>query len=82
VLAAAQTKVDEVLTALAPYLLALTPAERRELPKMGEKTIGFMEKAFDFVRQNPHLLPAYFSADSLSEQISPNSEQISWKSEF
>jgi hypothetical protein len=44
VLAAAQTKVDEALTSLAPYLLALTPAERRELPKMGEKTIGFVEK--------------------------------------
>jgi hypothetical protein len=63
VLAAAQTKVDEALTALRPYLLALTPEERRELPKMGEKTIGFVEKAFDFARQNPNLLPAYFSAD-------------------
>jgi hypothetical protein len=30
---------------------------------MGEKTIGFVEKAFDFTRQNLHLLPAYFSAD-------------------
>jgi hypothetical protein len=27
VLAAAQTKIDEVLTSLAPYLLALTPAK-------------------------------------------------------
>jgi hypothetical protein len=63
VLAAAQTKIDEALTALGPYLLALTPGERRELPKMGEKTIGFVEKAFDFARQNPNLLPAYFSAD-------------------
>jgi hypothetical protein len=44
VLAAAQAKIDEVLTSLAPYLLALTPGERRELPKMGEKTIGFVEK--------------------------------------
>jgi hypothetical protein len=63
VLAAAQTKIDEVLASLGPYLLAITPAERRELPKMGEKTIGFVEKAFDFTRQNPQLLPAYFSAD-------------------
>jgi hypothetical protein len=63
VLEAAQTKIDEVLASLAPYLLALTPAERRELPKMGEKTIGFVKKAFDFARQNPNLLPAYCSAD-------------------
>ena len=59
VLTQAQTKIQEVLTLLHPYLLALTPQERRELPKMGEKTIGFVEKAHDFAQQNPNLLPPY-----------------------
>jgi hypothetical protein len=59
ILTQAQTKIDEAKTLLAPYLLALTPAERRELPKMGEKTIAFVEKAYDFALQNPALVPPY-----------------------
>jgi hypothetical protein len=44
---------------LTPYIVALTPAERHELPKMGEKTISFVEKAYDFAQQNPNLVPPY-----------------------
>jgi hypothetical protein len=55
----AQTKIQEVLTLLVPYLLALTPTERQGMPKMGEKTIGFVEKAHDFAQQNPNLVPPY-----------------------
>ncbi|MDR1325101.1 MAG: hypothetical protein LBK00_03595 [Treponema sp.] len=70
VLAQAQTKVDEAKTLLASYLLALTPAERRELPKMGEKTISFVEKAFDFARQNPTLVPPYLNVDAFGADFS------------
>jgi hypothetical protein len=59
VLTQAQTKIQEVLTLLSPYLLALTPAERQGMPKMGEKTISFVEKAYDFAKQNPNLVPPY-----------------------
>jgi hypothetical protein len=64
VLTQAQTKVDEAIALLAPYVLALTPTERREMPKMGEKTIGFVEKAYDFARQNPALVPPYLDLDA------------------
>jgi hypothetical protein len=59
VLTQAQTKINEVATLLAPYFVALTPAERHELPKMGEKTISFVEKSYDFAKQNPNLVPPY-----------------------
>jgi hypothetical protein len=59
ILTQAQTKISEVKTLLAPYIVALTPSERHELPKMGEKTISFVEKAYDFARQNPNLVPPY-----------------------
>jgi hypothetical protein len=59
VLTQSQTKINEVKTLLAPYIVALTPSERHELPKMGEKTISFVEKAFDFAQQNPNLVPPY-----------------------
>ncbi|GHU14537.1 hypothetical protein FACS1894161_5200 [Spirochaetia bacterium] len=59
VLTQAQTKIQEVLTLLHPYLLALTPSERQGMPKMGEKTISFVEKSYDFAQQNPNLIPPY-----------------------
>jgi hypothetical protein len=34
------------------------------MPKMGEKTIGFVEKAYDFARQNPALVPPYLDVDA------------------
>jgi hypothetical protein len=51
-------------------MLALTPAERRELPKMGEKTIGFVEKAYDFARQNPNLVPPCLDLDAFGVDFS------------
>jgi hypothetical protein len=59
VLTQAQTKSNEVSALLAPYVVALTPAERYELPKVGEKTISFVEKAYDFAQQNPNLVLPY-----------------------
>jgi hypothetical protein len=56
VLTQAQTKINEVKTLLAPYVVALTPSERHELPKMGEKTISSVEKAYDFAQQNLNLV--------------------------
>jgi hypothetical protein len=70
VLTQAQTKLDEARALLAPYMLALTPAERRELPKMGEKTIAFVEKAYDFARQNPNLVPPYLEVDAFGIDFS------------
>jgi hypothetical protein len=64
VLTQAQTKIDEARALLAPYMLALTPAERQGMPKMGEKTIGFVEKTYNFARQNPTLVPPYLEVDA------------------
>jgi hypothetical protein len=63
VLTQVQTKVNEIITLLTPYVVALTPTERHKLPKMGEKTISFVEKAHDFARQNPNLVPPYLDMD-------------------
>jgi hypothetical protein len=50
ILTQAQAKIQEVLTLLTSYLLALTPAERQGMPKMGGKIISFVEKAYDFAK--------------------------------
>jgi len=64
VLTQAQARIGEVKELLAPYMLALTPAERREMPKMGPKTIHFVEKSYDFAMQNQNLLPPFLNMDT------------------
>jgi hypothetical protein len=70
VLSQAQTKIDEIKELLAPYMLALTPAERQTIPKMGEKTLGFVEKSYDFARQNLPLVPSYLNLDAFGVDFS------------
>jgi hypothetical protein len=61
VLQTAQQKLNEVSALLSPYLLTLTPSERQELLVMGDKTLGFVEKAIEFARQNPTLAPSFLN---------------------
>ncbi|MDR3325511.1 MAG: hypothetical protein LBS82_05975 [Spirochaetaceae bacterium] len=60
----AQTKIDEIKLVLSSCMVPLTPTERRDIPKMGEKTLMFVEKAHDFAHQNPNLVPAYLDMDA------------------
>jgi hypothetical protein len=61
VLAAAQKKVDEIAEMLKPYLMHLTMANRREMLKMGDKTLAFVTKAFELAGQNPAICPGYLN---------------------
>ncbi|MDR2466625.1 MAG: hypothetical protein LBD35_04455 [Prevotellaceae bacterium] len=59
VLSQVKDLVNQASTLLLPYVTPLTPAERRALPKMGDKTFSFVEKAHEFAVQNPTLCPQY-----------------------
>jgi hypothetical protein len=59
VLQTAQTSLNDLNALLSPYELQLTPDERRSMLVMGDKTLGFVEKAYEFAQQNPTLVPAY-----------------------
>jgi hypothetical protein len=69
VLAQAQTNIDATLALLAPYLLPLTPAERHDLPKMGDKTLSFVEKAQDYAHQYPALCPSYLDLQAFDTDM-------------
>jgi hypothetical protein len=69
VLESARAKLNEVLSAITPGTKALTPEERRKLPKMGEKTLKFVEKAHEFARQNPSIVPAFVSIDEMERNL-------------
>jgi hypothetical protein len=61
VLAQAQEHIDAANALLASYLLPLTPTERHDLSKMGDKTLSFVEKAQDYAHKYPQLCPSYLN---------------------
>ncbi|GAB3225931.1 hypothetical protein J0A67_08085 [Algoriphagus aestuariicola] len=60
------TKVKDalklVVDTLGPYVIALTPEDRRTMLKMGDGTEPFVEKTMDYVASNPQFLPSVVSA--------------------
>ena len=69
VLAKTQAKIDEIRELLAPYMLAMTAKQRRTILKMGPKTINFVEKAYDFAKQNPNLVPPYLDMSNFENDF-------------
>jgi hypothetical protein len=56
------TDVLALITAIRtklPFLLTLSPQERRELPKMGDKSIGFDDKCRTYMVSNPEFVPGF-----------------------
>ena len=59
ILAQAIAKLNEVNVLLKPYLLTLSPDERHNLLKKGDKSSSFVDKAFEFSKTNPEFMPSY-----------------------
>lgn len=64
--AAVIAKLGEVREILKPYLVALTPDQRRELPKMGDKSLSFVQKTLGYIRSNPEFAPPFLNVEELS----------------
>ncbi|MGE5669992.1 MAG: hypothetical protein ACM31E_01020 [Fibrobacterota bacterium] len=55
-------------TVLKPQLIQLGPQSRQELPKMGDKSIGFVSKTLEYAQSNPDFAPKYFNVnDALTD---------------
>ena len=50
-----------ILTKL-PFLVDLTPDDRRELPKMGDKSVAFVRKSVEMAQEGADYLPGAFDA--------------------
>lgn len=53
------TQTINDISAKLPFLIALTDKERRGGMKLGNKTIGFVDKVVDYSQTNPTLVPNY-----------------------
>ena len=51
---------------LRPYLQPLTPEERSTMLKMGAKTVDFVQKAYDYARNNPSFVPDFLDLDEFA----------------
>src|SRR5437016_2850367 len=55
----------ETIRQKLPFLLNLTPAERKGLAKLGDKSRAFVLKAVDVATQNPETLPGTHSIEDV-----------------
>lgn len=61
-----QTQVKNLL---GPYMVALTPDERRGIPKMSDKTVTFVSKTLEYANAYPQFAPAYLNVAGLQIDV-------------
>ena len=70
---AEQAEVDAAIATLqrvlGPKLKHLTAQARIELPKMGDKTLAFVQKALEYAESSPQFLPPYVEHAALVADV-------------
>jgi hypothetical protein len=69
VLIQVQTKIDEILNLLFPYVFSLTSEERHNMLKMGDKTLSFVVKANEYAHHYPNLCPSYLNMTAFDTDV-------------
>lgn len=64
-----QQHLDAIKTALAPYLISLTPEERKTMLRMGDKTVAFVQKTAELATNNPSFVPSFVSLAELKQDM-------------
>ncbi|MBV8856872.1 MAG: hypothetical protein JOZ02_08090 [Acidobacteria bacterium] len=59
----------ETIRKKLPFLIDLTPEERRALPRYGDKSRGFIEQALQVAEQNPGVLPSTFDVGEMRNDL-------------
>ncbi|MEA5452188.1 hypothetical protein VB780_26680 [Leptolyngbya sp. CCNP1308] len=66
---------DEVMSAIAtirdllPFILDVAPKVKKSMPKMGDKSRAFVQKALDVAIQHPDFLPRSFDIAELQRDV-------------
>lgn len=61
--------LNNALTLLKPYLIALSAAERRAIPNMSDKTQPFAEKTIAYCDTTPQFVPPYMDTEALKNDM-------------
>jgi hypothetical protein len=52
-----------------PFLIDLSPEERKGLPRLGDKSRGFVSQALEIASQNPDILPRSFDVEEMRKDV-------------
>ncbi len=68
-LAEIKASLATLQTKLMPHLTKLTPEERQDLLKMGDKTVAFVQKSLEYCQTNPDLVPPFVDVEELAVDV-------------
>lgn len=63
-----QAKVNDIKLILT-FLINLTPAERKKLLKMGDKSVSFVQETLAALKANPTVVPASFDVTEFEKDL-------------
>ena len=66
-LQAIKAALQQVQSLLEPYVIALTPEQRKTIPKMSDGTEPFVEKVMDYAANNAEFLPPFVNPAELQK---------------
>lgn len=69
VLAQISQKIGEIEALFSPHAHTLTPKERQNLLKMGDKSLAFVKKANEYAKTVPALVPAYVDVQEFDTDL-------------
>jgi hypothetical protein len=61
--------INILRTKLMPKLITLSADDKKELPKMGDKTVAFVTKALEYCKSNPELVPQFLDVNEFSIDV-------------
>lgn len=64
-----QQKLTEVRQLMQPFLISLTNEQRQTTPKMGDKTIPFVQKVLEYSKSNPAFVPQYMDIPGMETDV-------------
>ncbi|MEQ8550087.1 MAG: hypothetical protein RIC03_19385 [Cyclobacteriaceae bacterium] len=66
---AVKAALATIQTTLAPYVLALTPEQRKTIPKMSDGTVPFVSKVMDYATSDPQFTPPYMDVPEMKKDF-------------
>lgn len=52
-----------------PFMINLTAEERQALPKLGDKSLSFVNKSFEYAKQNPKVVPSFLDLKEFEKDV-------------
>ncbi|MBT9393235.1 hypothetical protein KLP40_08675 [Hymenobacter sp. NST-14] len=68
-LAQVQQHLDAIRAALQPYLVSLTPEERKTMLRMADKTVAFVQKTADYATNSPAFVPPFVDFGEVKQDV-------------